>query len=170
MLIIVLWITYLRIYYRLWVFCSSPSFSAINPWKLNVFGVLFFWWVVRWVVRSFLALKDVTDPSDLTMFWIVQKSLNCFTHWITIILPFLIFLALYNSDSRNGSGILVWFASIIMIGVMGTLLTWISYQIPLILNNPIWNYILNFLLHTLLWILIIKLGDNKNKKTNANNF
>ena len=57
---------------------SIPSDSTIIPLKLNVHGVLFFWWVARWVVRSFLALKDVTDPSDLTMLWMMQKSLDCF--------------------------------------------------------------------------------------------
>jgi hypothetical protein len=46
---------------------SNPSFSANIPRNLNVYGVLFFWWVV-W---SFLALKDVTDPSNLTMLWMI---------------------------------------------------------------------------------------------------
>jgi len=63
---------------------SIPSDSTIIPLKLNVHGVLFFWWVARWVVRSFLALKDVTDPSDLTMLWMMQKSLDCFNRSIAI--------------------------------------------------------------------------------------
>jgi hypothetical protein len=95
-----------------------------------------------------------------SLFWMAFSS----NYLLAIILPFLIFLPLYNSDSRSGSGILGWFASIIVIGTMGALVTWISYQIPLIWNNPIWNYTLNFLVHTLFWILIFKL----NKKTNAN--
>jgi|SaaInlStandDraft_1057018.scaffolds.fasta_scaffold04137_6 hypothetical protein len=45
----------------------SPVQTAQTPRKLNVYGVLFFWWVV-W---SFLALKDVTDPSNLTMLWMI---------------------------------------------------------------------------------------------------
>jgi hypothetical protein len=45
---------------------------------------LFFCWVVCWVVRSFLALKYVTDPSDLTMLWMMQKSLDCFNRSIAI--------------------------------------------------------------------------------------
>ena len=59
---------------------SNPSFSAYIPRELNVFGVLFFWWSAS----PFLALKDVTDPSDLTMFWIMQKSLDCFDGSIPI--------------------------------------------------------------------------------------
>jgi hypothetical protein len=99
-----------------------------------------------------------------SLFWMAFSS----NYLLAIILPFLIFLPLYNSVSRTGSGILGWFASIIMIGAMGALVTWISYQIPLIWNNPIWNYILNFLIHTLFWVLIIKLGNDKNKKTTHN--
>ena len=63
---------------------SIPSDSTITPRKLNVFRVLFFCWVVCWVVRSFLALKYVTDPSDLTMLWMMQKSLDCFNRSIAI--------------------------------------------------------------------------------------
>ena len=63
---------------------SNPSFSANTPRNLNVYGVLFFKWVEVWVETLFLALKDVTDPSDLTMFWIMQKSLDCFNRSISI--------------------------------------------------------------------------------------
>lgn len=94
-----------------------------------------------------------------SLFWMAFSS----NFLLAIILPFLIFLPLYNSDSRTGSGILAWFASLIMVGTMGALVTWISYQIPLICNNPIWNYILNFIIHTsFFWVLIIKLGKEKN--------
>jgi hypothetical protein len=79
-----------------------------------------------------------------------------------IILPFLIFLPLYNKDGRKASNLAGWFASLIMIGIFGAITTWIAYKIPIIWNNPIWNYVLNFLIHTIFWILIIK-GNEKNK-------
>ena len=63
---------------------SIPSDSTIIPRKLNVYGVLFFLWVGVWVQTLFLALKDVTDPSDLTMLWMMQKSLDCFNRSISI--------------------------------------------------------------------------------------
>jgi hypothetical protein len=63
---------------------SIPSDSTIYPRELNVFGVLFFCWVVCWVVRSFLALKNMTDPSDLTMLWMMQESLDYFYRSISI--------------------------------------------------------------------------------------
>lgn len=92
-----------------------------------------------------------------SLFWMAFSS----NYLLVIILPFLIFLPLYNMESRTGSGILGWFASIIMIGAIGMFVTWISYQIPIIWNNPIFNYILNFLIHTLFWILIFKLNKKK---------
>ena len=52
---------------------SNPSFSANIPRELNVFGVLFFWWSVRWSASPFLALKNMTDPSDLTVLWMMQE-------------------------------------------------------------------------------------------------
>ena len=88
-----------------------------------------------------------------SLFWMAFSS----NYLLAILLPFLIFLPHSDRDSSPGTGILGWFASIIMIGTMGVLVTWISYQIPLIWNNPIWNYILNFLIHTLFWISIVKL-------------
>lgn len=88
---------------------------------------------------------------------------------LAIMIPFVIFLPLYDKNSRSGNGIAGWISALAIFGGIISLITWISYQIPLIWNNPIWNYILNFLIHTLFWVLIIKLENDKNKKTNANN-
>jgi hypothetical protein len=64
---------------------SIPSDSTIYPRELNVFGVLFFFvGSLGGIESAFLALKDVTDPSDLTMFWIMQKSFDCFDRSIPI--------------------------------------------------------------------------------------
>lgn len=67
---------------------------------------------------------------------------------LAIILPILLFLPLYSKDGRSGSAILGWFASLIMIGTVGVITTWISYKIPIIWNNVKYNYILNFLMHS----------------------
>lgn len=99
-----------------------------------------------------------------SVFWMAFSS----NYLFALILPVLLFLPLYGKDSRTASGILGWFASLIMVGAIGAFVTWISYQIPLIDDNPIWNYVLNFLIHSLFLFLIIKLGNDKNKKTNAN--
>jgi hypothetical protein len=89
-----------------------------------------------------------------SLFWMVFSS----NYLLVLISPFLILLPIYNRESRTGTGILGWFASLVMVVAIVILITWISYQIPLIWNNPIWNYILNFLIHTLFLILIVKLN------------
>ena len=109
------------------------------------------------VNQSITDTKTTTKPIR-SLFWMVLSS----NILLAIILPFLILLPIYNKESRTGTGILGWFASLIMIAAIGTLITWIAYQIPLILDNPIWNYVLNFLIHSFFWFLIIKIGDKKN--------
>ncbi|NMH86401.1 hypothetical protein [Flavivirga algicola] len=100
-----------------------------------------------------------TNKPIRSIFWMAFSSNFLFT----IMLPFLIFLPLYSKDGRKANAIVGWFASIIMIGIIGVITTWVSYQIPLILETPIWNYVLNFLIHTIFWSVIIKLGNNKKK-------
>jgi len=107
----------------------------------------------------------ITTKPIKSLFWMVLSS----NYLLLIILPFLILLPIYNRKTRTGSGILSWFASLIMIGAIVALITWISYQIPWFWDNPIWTYVANFLIHTLFLILIIKIGNEQNKKTNANN-
>lgn len=100
-----------------------------------------------------------TDPNR-SVFWMVLSS----NYLMAIILPFLIFLPIYNSDTRTGTGLLGWFASLVMIAVVGIIVTWIAYQIPLISNRPIYNYILNFVIHTVFWAIVVKLSKDKRKK------
>ncbi|MGJ8760580.1 MAG: hypothetical protein ACSHXA_08525 [Polaribacter sp.] len=102
----------------------------------------------------------ITNKPIRSIYWMTFTS----NYLFIIVLPFLIFLPLYSKDVRSASTIVGWFASLIMFGIFGTITTWIAYQIPIIWNNPIWNYILNFLINSLFWFLIIKLGNEKNKK------
>jgi hypothetical protein len=103
-----------------------------------------------------------TTKPIFSLFWMAFSS----SYILSIILPFLFFLPVYNKEIRTVNGMAGWTASVVMILGMIAISTWISFQIPLIFGNPIWNYILNFLIHTLIWILIIKFGINK--KTTAN--
>jgi len=99
-----------------------------------------------------------------SLFWMVFSS----NYLLAIMLPFLIFLPVYDKSSRTGNGIAGWISGLVMLGVIMSLITWIAYQIPWPWNNPNWTYLANFLIHTLFLILIVKLGNDKNKKTNAN--
>lgn len=93
-----------------------------------------------------------------SVFWMAVTS----NYLFILVFPFLLFLPLYGKDSRTANAIVGWFASLIMIGGTGVFVTWISFQIPLIYNNPIYNYILNFIIHSAFWFLIIKFWSRKN--------
>jgi hypothetical protein len=104
-----------------------------------------------------------TTKPIFSLFWMAFSS----NYILAIILPFLFFLPVYNKEIRTANGIAGWTASLVMIGGMIAIVTWISFQIPLIFKNPIWNYILNFLIHTLFWFLVIKFGNKKKTITNS---
>jgi branched-subunit amino acid transport protein len=55
-----------------------------------------------------------------------------------------------SKDSFLGSMIML----IVLIGIM-SVVTWTAYLIPLIHNNPIFNYILNFIIHIMIIALVI---------------
>ncbi len=99
-----------------------------------------------------------SNSSSKSLFWMAFSS----NYLFAIILPVLIFMPLFSRSSRNANGITGWISSLVMIGGMVTLITWISYQIPLIWNNPIWNYILNFIIHTIFLVLASKYNKTKN--------
>jgi hypothetical protein len=101
--------------------------------------------------------KTITKTPIRSIYWMSITS----NYLFVIILPFLIFLPLYSKDGRKANTLVGWIASLIMFTIFGAITTWISYQIPIIWNNPNWNYGLNVLIHSLFWFLIIKLGNDK---------
>ena len=96
-------------------------------------------------------------------FWMVLSS----NFFLVIIFIVFIFSPIYNWDKQNKNTILGWFASLIVIAVIILFITWIAYQIPILFNNPVWNYILNFIIHivfiTLFSVLIAKAAETPKK-------
>lgn len=103
--------------------------------------------------------STITKKPVRSIYWMIFTS----NYLFIITLPFLIFLPLYSKDGRKASTLASLFASLIMFSFFGAITTWIAYQIPIIWNNPIWNYLLNFLIHTLFLILIFSFKKNKKK-------
>lgn len=99
---------------------------------------------------------SITKPS-FSLFWMVITS----NFLLIIILPFLIFMPLFPSTKITSEVLLGWFASLVFISGIICFITWISYQIPLVLNNPNYNYILNFIIHMAFMILIARMNKNK---------
>jgi hypothetical protein len=79
---------------------------------------------------------------------------------LVILFPFLIFLPIYNKEKQDKNTIVGWFAALIIIAGLIFFVTWTSYFIPVIMNNPVWNYILNFIIHitfvTILSVILAK--------------
>ncbi len=102
-------------------------------------------------------LSTIINRPARSLFWMTFSS----NYLLALILPFLVFLPFYNKDNRTGKGILGWFSSLVILGIMIAIVTWLAYLIPLIGNNPNWNYLLNIVLHSLFWFVVIKLGNKK---------
>ena len=92
-----------------------------------------------------------------TLFWMFVSS----NYLFVIMIPFVILLPVFDKDSRSGSGIAGWITALVMFAGITSLITWTSYQIPLIWNNPKWNYGLNFLIHTFFMILSVVFSSKK---------
>jgi hypothetical protein len=94
-----------------------------------------------------------------SFFWMTLSS----NYLIALFFPFLLFVPLYGKDGRTANGIVGWIASLILLTAIASLITWVSYQIPIILDNPVWNYVLNFVIHSLFLFLIIKIAKTNKK-------
>lgn len=92
-------------------------------------------------------------------FWMIFTS----NYSLIIILPFLLLLPLFSKDKITVQFILGWFASIVLLSGIVIFITWIAYQIPVIFNNIIWNYIINVLIHTFFIGLIMSISTDKKK-------
>lgn len=95
-------------------------------------------------------------------FWMTLTS----NYLLVILLPFMLIMPIFAKDKLTGQTLLGWFASIVLICGIVLFITWIAYQIPIIFGNPVWNYILNALIHT--FFIFLFAGLFTNKKTNGN--
>jgi hypothetical protein len=101
-------------------------------------------------------INKTTDIRNI--YWMVGSS----NLLIVLVFPILLFLPLFGGkESRTGDLIIGVFATLILLGLFAVVTTWIAYKIPIILDKPFLNYILNFLIHSLFWLLVIKNSSDK---------
>ena len=78
-----------------------------------------------------------------------------------ILLIILIFRPFFDKELKSIKTLSSWFASITVLITLITITVWLSFQIPIFYNQPIYNYVLNFILHVILIIGIVKIfGKN----------
>lgn len=80
---------------------------------------------------------------------------------LIIVFFLLLYLPLTGPVHRTGENLLGWFASLVVMCFIMTFITWIAYLIPLISGKPLFNYILNIILHLpialfIRWFLKVK--------------
>ena len=86
-------------------------------------------------------------------FWMMFSS----NYILIIILILLFFLPINFEQHRKGAELLGLIAGIILVFFLILFITWLSFRIPLIYGKPLYNYILNSLIHIVFIIPVIRL-------------
>jgi len=99
--------------------------------------------------------SNIKDTRNL--FWMVISS----NYLIVLIALILLILPFVGTQKTNIDSILGLAASYVILGIWMTITTWISFKIPPLSANPIYNYSLNSIIHTL-FIIFTFLVTKKN--------
>lgn len=94
-------------------------------------------------------------------FWMMFTS----SFFLVIFFLLFVFFPVYNKDKQDRNTILGWIAALIIISVLIIVITWTAYQIPILFGNPLWNYILNFIIHLFFVSLLIRLVSKSARTT-----
>ena len=113
------------------------------------------------VVKTIKHTATKSDTNERSRLWMFISS-NVF---FIILFIFIFFIPLISKNQPLLNNLLgVSALAVILSGIM-LVVYWISYLIPLILNNPTLNYILNFIIHTFFIFLSISLIVKASKKS-----
>tara|TARA_Y100000385_G_scaffold59597_1_gene57714 strand:- start:127 stop:798 length:672 start_codon:yes stop_codon:yes gene_type:complete len=103
--------------------------------------------------------NTIYNKQTRSLFWMILTS-SYFLIGLIIVLIIMPFTSYVHRQSNNIIGNI---ALIILIFGIIYLLTWIAYKIPLILDKPYLNYVLNFLIHSyIIYLIFFRL--NKTEK------
>ena len=106
--------------------------------------------------------KTVTNKPNIRSYFFMLLSSNFL---FLIVFTILIFSPLFDKELKSLKSLSSWFASLISFTAIIFTTTWLSFKIPLIFNEPLYNYGLNFILHILLIVIIIKIFGKDGKLT-----
>ena len=99
--------------------------------------------------------KDLTiiNKPIRSRFWMIVSS----NYVLILIFILMLFLPITHKRHRKGDDLAGLIAALIIIFVLTLIITWISFQIPLIYGKPLYNYILNVIIHFIFMIPIFRL-------------
>lgn len=106
-------------------------------------------------IKKFPGIKS--NSITVSTFWMVLSS----NFSLILIWPILIFLPLFPDQTKQKSFFVGWLAMNIIWAGLITTTTVIAYQIPIILDNPSYNYWLNFVIHSIILTLLIFFSKKK---------
>lgn len=102
--------------------------------------------------------KNATNKKNIPSPFLMLLTSNLL---FLILLIILIFRPFFDKELKSIKTLSSWFASITVLITLITITVWLSFQIPIFYNQPIYNYVLNFILHVILIIGIVKIfGKN----------
>lgn len=101
-------------------------------------------------------IKQIKKISRPSYFWMLVSSNLLFI----ILFPFILFMPLYGSEKISMRVLTNWFATLTVFSIIIIIVTWLAMQIPVINGKPIYNYLINILIHIFVLVGISKLGKN----------
>lgn len=101
---------------------------------------------------------EVNERSKLWMF----VSANFLFILIAIIM---LIASFFTKEQKKGNLIVGVFAFEVILAFIMLLVFWSAYLIPIILNNPLYNYLLNAFIHLIIVIFSVRLIIKASKKT-----
>lgn len=105
--------------------------------------------------------KKPTNNIKLSLFWTLFSS-NTFLIFIIFIM---LLLPIFGAkENRQGNFFLGMFASLFFLSITISIVTFIAFQIPVINNDPKFNYVLNFSIQVAFYIILAFIFSKKNKK------
>lgn len=106
--------------------------------------------------------KHTISKPNIRSSFLMLISSNFF---FLIVLVILLFSPFFDNDLKTLKSISSWFASLISFSIIIVLTTLLAFKIPIIYNEPIYNYALNLILHTLLVFILAKIFAKDGKIT-----
>lgn len=106
--------------------------------------------------------KIKTNKPNIRSYFLMLLSSNFLFLIVYIIF---IFSPFFDKELKSLKSLSSWFASLIIFTCVIFITTGLSFKIPLINNEPFYNYGLNFILHILLIACIIKIFGKDGKLT-----
>lgn len=107
------------------------------------------------------SVNNIPNNTIRSRFWMMFTS----SFFLVIFFLLFVFFPIYNKDKQDRNTILGWIAALIVISVLIVVITWTAYQIPVLFGNPLWNYILNFIIHLFFVSLLIRLASKSGRTT-----